>query len=75
MVRVPRQEDASLALKIQDVDGYEKTFALGEYIAESGFDWNRPDLQDVLVQIDYARTQVIFTINDWRKVIDFDMII
>ena len=75
MVRVPRQEDASLALRIQDLDGYTKTFALGEYIVESGFDWMSPDLQDVLVQIDYARTQVIFTINEWQKVVDFDVII
>ena len=75
MVRVPRQSDASLVLKIQDVDGYMKTFALGEYIIESGFDWKSPDLKDVLVHIDYAHTQIVFTINDWQKTVDFDVII
>ena len=74
-VRVPRQEDGSLTLVLKDTDGYEKNFAIGEYIIESGFDWKSKSLKDILVEIDYARTMLVFKIEGWEKSVSFDVVI
>lgn len=74
-VRVPRQEDNSLVLTLSSGDGYEKNFALGEYISESGFDWTAFDLENILVEIDYSRTEITFKISNWEKTVHFDVVI
>lgn len=74
-VRIPRQHDSSLALVISEEGNTLREFALGEYIMESGYDWTAKDLEDVEVEIDYAKTDVIFKVNDWETTISFDVII
>lgn len=74
-VRVPRQADSSLMLLIKEDDTTLREFALGEYIVESGYDWSAKDLEDVEIEIDYAKTDVVFKINGWETVISFDVII
>lgn len=72
-VNVPRQTDASLLLRIVEDDDVLREFALGEFIAASGYDWSAADLQDVTVSIDYAKTDVIFTIGDWEASYHFNV--
>ena len=60
-IRVPRQTDSSLLLTL----GRSWTFALGEYLRESGYDWSRPDLPDVEVNIDISLTDISFHIRNW----------
>lgn len=72
-VVLPRQNDASLMLVIDDGKGNNKAFALGRYIVSSGYDWTAADLEDVTVTVDYALTEIILSINGWESVYRYDM--
>ena len=72
---VPRQLDNSMVLEIRDEPDVLRSFAVGEFIAESGYDWSRPDLEDIVMEINYSRTGVTFNVSDWRRTVDFDVII
>ena len=74
-VFLPRQCDNSLTLDIDDGTDVLKTFALGEYLNESGYDWNAPILEDVVVEIDFARTNLKISVEGWNKVFEFDFVI
>lgn len=67
--RVPRQSDSSL--KIELYDGGEKVdeVALGEFIQQSGFDWNAEDLADISLNIKFRESQVLVNISGWRDTI------
>lgn len=62
---VPRQVDNSLMLEVDDGTRVVKTFALGEYIAATGYDWTRNDLNDITVVIDYSITYVKVSVSGW----------
>ena len=70
---LPRQVDASLVLEVDDGKGNRKSFALGQYIISSGYDWSEPDLEDVTVTLDYALTEVRLVINGWESVYRYDI--
>ena len=56
-VALPRQTDNSLKLKVSAPDGeLLREFALGEYIAASGYDWSAADLEDIVIRINIAST-------------------
>ncbi len=74
-VRIPRQEDSSLLLIIGDEGAHYKSFALGEYIVASGYDWTAPDLSDIVVHVDYARTQLTVSVQPWEKSEEIETII
>ena len=74
-VRVPRQLDNSLVLQVLDGDRVLREFALGEYIAESGFDWTQEDLADVGVEIDYANSYIKVKVAEWSGSFGFDIVI
>lgn len=74
-VNVPRQKDPSLILKVKDETDVLREFAIGEYIWESGYDWNLPDLEDIEIEIDYTRTDIILKVNDWETSLSFDVTI
>lgn len=74
-VTVPRQTDDSLTLEIVTDDGVAKTFAIGNYIASSGYDWTSADLKDICLEIDYARTVISFTIDKWTHSEQFEVVI
>lgn len=74
-VTVPRQVDASLALSVENEKGESKVFAIGEYIVASGYDWTKPDLDDVTLWLDYSRTQVTIRIAGWDKEYTYDVVI
>lgn len=72
---VPRQTDNSLVLEINDGTAVLKTFALGEYICASGYDWEAEDLEDITVGIDYTRTKLTISVLGWDEVYEFDVVI
>lgn len=74
-VTVPRQTDDSLILEIVTGDGVAKSFAIGNYIASSGYDWTSADLKDICLEIDYARTVILFTIDKWTHSEQFEVVI
>lgn len=74
-VTVPRQTDDSMTLEIVTGDGVAKSFAIGNYIASSGYDWTSADLKDICLEIDYARTVISFTIDKWTHSEQFEVVI
>lgn len=74
-VVLPRQVDSSLILEIDDGSEVLKTFALGEYIENGGYDWSAPDLEDLTVHIDWAMTSVNITVSAWDWVYECEIVI
>lgn len=70
---LPRQIDDSLVLEIDDGERGNKVFSLGRYILSSGYDWNKPDLDDVSVTLDYALTEIRLVVNGWESVYRYDV--
>lgn len=75
-IRIPRQNDASLRLVIEFLDSDEvRSFPVGEYILESGYDWTAPDLEDISVEMDFSRSGLTFSISKWKKTLYYEMTI
>lgn len=72
---IPRQLDNSMLLEVNDGTNILKTFALGEYISASGYDWKAVDLEDITVGIDYTRTKLTISVLGWDEVYEFDVVI
>lgn len=65
-VRIPRQTDGSLVLDF----GGGFVFALGKYIVESGYDWEKPDLEDIVMDVDISLTTITFHTGGWTRTED-----
>ena len=66
-VRVPRQGDSSLLLDVEDKDeGVLRSFAIGEYLAKAGYDWNSPSLEDVEITLNFAESTVSLKTKLWE---------
>ncbi len=74
-VVLPRQTDNSLVMEINDGTGVLKRFAIGEFIAESGYDWEAADLEDIEVDMDFAVTGIELKIQGWDKIYEFVVVI
>lgn len=72
---LPRQRDASLVLEVSDGTEVLKCFALGEYVAASGYDWDAEDLKDIVVTLDYSMTRVKIEVEGWRQEYVFNVVI
>ncbi len=72
---LPRQKDDSLVLEVNDGTDVLKSFALGEYLAASGYDWSADDLMDVTVTLDYSLTRLKISVEGWWKEYIFSVII
>lgn len=72
---LPRQLDDSLVMELDNDTGILTRFALGEYIAESGYDWNAPDLEDIVIDLDFAVTHLTLVIQGWEKEYKYDVVI
>ena len=64
---LPRQTDSSLLLDVDDGVAGVKTFAIGEYIVASGYDWRSVDLDDITVVLDYCLTYIRISIKEWDE--------
>ena len=71
---LPRQTDNSLVLEVHDRTGVLRSFALGEYVMASGYDWAAEDLQDMTVSLDYALTSVMISVEDWDEEYVFNVV-
>lgn len=74
-VVIPRQNDPSLVLEVNDRTGVLKTFAVGEYFDRIGYDWKSQDLQDVTLELDYTLSKINVIVNGWKETYVFDVII
>lgn len=58
-VSLPVQMDGSLRLNVMAYDGtLLRSFALGEYILQSGYDWNAEDLEDIRIEVDIVHSSL-----------------
>ena len=71
---LPRQTDNSLVLEVHDDTGMLRSFAWGEYVAASGYDWSEADLKDITVSLDYALTRVVIVVEAWAEEYVFNVI-
>lgn len=74
-LRVPRQGDDSLLMHIVFSDRIVRSFALGNYIAASGYDWTAPDLEDLALQVDMALTSITFSTDLWTATEEIELFI
>lgn len=73
--RVPRQSDASLKIELYDDGEKVDEVALGDFIVQSGFDWNAEDLADISLEIKFRESQVMVNISGWRETIILNVVI
>ena len=75
--RVPRQLDNSLIIEARLVeDGSLVTeIPLGQIADQMGYDWHKTDLDDMLINIDFARTMITISVNDWTQEVLIKIII
>ena len=65
---LPRQAPSDrLLLDIVMEDKVVRTFALGTYIREAGYDWTGTDLEDITIHISLSVTHIRFRIGDWSE--------
>ena len=67
VLRLPRQGDDSLLMHIVFSDRIVRTFALGSYIAASGYDWAALDLEDLTLNVDISLTSVTVSTDLWSR--------
>ena len=72
---LPRQVDASLVLEVDDGTSVLKTFALGEYIMKSGYDWTAEELEDLTVTLDYQITSIKIAVSGWDNEYFYNVIL
>lgn len=70
---LPRQLDSSLMLEVDDGTSVAKTFAVGEYILASGYDWSSENLEDVTIVLDYYLTYITISVQEWDKEYIYDI--
>ena len=64
---IPRQfADSPLLLDIVMEDSTVRTFSLGPYLHESGFDWSLPDLQDLDLLLSVSVTSLTIRPPSWE---------
>ena len=75
-VCVPRQGDSSLLLDIENQgEGIIRTFALGEYLRKAGYDWEKDNLDDVCVFLDFVRSEAVIATGIWTTAIPIDILL
>ena len=70
-VAVPAQTDGSLSLCVYRYGELERVFRLGEYILDSGYDWEAEELEDISLEIDFFGTSARINVNQWSKTVYF----
>ena len=74
IARLPRQGDDSLVLTIEydnDDRKFTRQYPIGEYIAEARYDWNKRELDDLVVFIDRAEVRVVVVVPSWDNGKDY----
>lgn len=73
-VVIPRQVDGSLRLNVTYAGELVRSLAIGEYIIQSGYDWNALDLEDISMVVEYYQTKVTIRIEQWKKTLTFTVV-
>lgn len=71
VILVPAQTDGSLSLCVYRYGELDRVFSIGEYILDSGYDWEAPDLEDITLEIDYVDGAARIKIDQWSKTLYF----
>lgn len=74
-VSLPAQMDGTLTLCARRYGEIERIFAIGQYILESGYDWNAQDLENIVLEIDYVDGSARIKIDQWSKTIYFTIVV
>ena len=74
-VRLPPQADGSLRLSLYRDGSLERSFALGEYILKSGYDWSKEDLEDIRMDLELHRSYARLKIDQWERILVFNIVI
>lgn len=65
--RLPRQHPSSLiVLEMEGADGQEKSYPLGAWILDSGYDWEAEDLDDLVIGMDLAQWDILVEVIPWE---------
>lgn len=75
--RLPRQKDDSLILEFHNIsDGsLADSINLGAQIASAGFDWGARSLNDIIIEIDFAKVGMEITVREWESEDIYDITI
>lgn len=74
--RLPRQDpEDPLWLDILLEDNVLRSFPLGTYLENAGYDWNAPDLSDKALDIDIRVTAIRFQTGLWSTVEKLEIVI
>lgn len=73
MFRLFRQKDDSFTIGLIDNGKPVEDLPLGEYIAETGYDWTAEDLADIYIGIDYITSTVSVFVCDWDGPVSFQI--
>lgn len=75
VANVLRQRDDSLLLEIVEKDGEGekvcRSFALGGILIKAGYDWDAPDLEDLVLDVDFAKGLLGLKTDKWSKTFEF----
>lgn len=74
-LRVPRQKDESLTLRLLDQGEIVDTIPLGELIRKAGFDWTKESLSDVSILCDLPAHTFTITVMEWEGPVTFEITI
>ncbi len=71
--RLPRQGDDSLMLLVAHKSGDSVKYPLGQFISDTGYDWDATDLKDVFITIDISRNKVTIGVAGWENAVDYEL--
>lgn len=73
-IRLPRQApDEELWLDIAMPDRIVRSFALGNYMQDAGYDWTAPDLEDLPLQVRLSVTALTLRTGHWTRVVPLNV--
>lgn len=74
-LRVPRQQRNILAMEVLDKrDGHIYSVNLGEMLDDLNYDWNKADLDDLALIVDFVQMSVEVELVPWDKNYDYETI-
>lgn len=65
--RLPRQADSTLELELLRDGRHYETFALGELIERTGYDWAAQDLDDIYIGVDFYLSSITISLDGWEE--------
>lgn len=74
-LRVPRQKDESLTLRLLVQGEIVDSIPLGELIRKAGFDWTKESLGDVSILCDLPAHTFTITVMEWEGPVTFEITI